>query len=315
MTAKEEYQILCEEKSLYIPLFQQYWWMESVCVGKKWDVLLARDKKNTIQAALPFLIGSKLGLRYILQPQLTQYNGIWYRKTIADFQSERHRLHYEDCMTAAIIHQIEQLHVVFFQQNFAPCITNWMPFFHSGFSQTTRYTYQLNNLKELKKIWDGMSRNERQRRIEHLLPQTHLESLTADQFCQFQAHCRNERNEHNLLSSTLVKSVCSAALQRNQGLCHGLYNNEGILMAALFAPFDSHCAYYLIPAVLPKYERIGAMDTLVWLTIQALSNQCQSFDFEGSMIPGIEQYYRSFGAIQTPLMRIRRFTPCNIFCH
>lgn len=315
MTAKEEYRALCEEDALYIPLFQQYWWMEAVCVGKQWDVLLARDKSNTLQAALPYLIGSKLGLRYILQPQLTQYNGIWYRQTAADFPSERYRLQYEERMATDLIQQLEQLHAVYYQQNFSPDFTNWAPLHHAGYQQTTRYTYRLERIADLDSVWKGMSRNERQRRIEHLLPDTRLEPLSATDFAQFQALCRTERRQHNLLPEPLVEQVCERALQRGQAFCHGLRNSDGTLMAALFAPYDDHCAYYLIPAVLPAYERLGAMDTLIWLTIQAAAQHCDRFDFEGSMEPGIEQYYRSFGAIQTPLMRISRCKPFNAFRH
>ena len=313
MTAKEEYRALCEEESLHIPLFQQYWWMEAVCTGKRWDVLLAHDEEGIIQAALPHLIGRKMGLRYILQPQLTQFNGIWFRHPASSPHPDRHRLQYEERWAADIIRQLESLHVVFYQQTFSPQFNNWMPFFRAGYRQTTRYTYRLEDIGNSSQIWDGMSRNERQRRIERLLPDTRLESLSATDFAQFQSHCRSERNQHNLLPQQLVERVCDAALQRGQAFCHGLRDSKGALISALFAPYDDRCAYYLIPAVLPAYERIGAMDTLIWLTLQAAGSHCRSFDFEGSMIPGIEQYYRSFGATQTPLMRISRFSPTNAF--
>lgn len=311
MTDKEAYRALCEEASLHIPLFQQYWWMETVCTGKHWDVLLARDEQGTVQAALPYLIGRKWGLRYILQPQLTQYNGIWFRRPSTADHPDRHRLQYEERWNTDIIRQLEALHVVYYQQTFNPQFNNWTSFYRAGYRQTTRYTYRLEDISDQGKVWEGMSRNERQRRIEHLLPDTRLEPMSATDFSRFQSRCRSERRQRNLLPLSLVERVCDTALRRGQAFCHGLRSSDGTLMAALFAPYDEQCAYYLIPAVLPSYERIGAMDTLVWLTLQAAAERCSSFDFEGSMIPGIEQYYRSFGATQTPLMRISRCTPIN----
>ena len=53
--------------------------METVCCGKQWDVALAHNDDGAVIGAMPYLIGSKLGLRYIVQPQLTQYNGPWYK--------------------------------------------------------------------------------------------------------------------------------------------------------------------------------------------------------------------------------------------
>ena len=43
MTNKERYREICESGEYNIPLFLQYWWMEAVCKGKKWDVALALD--------------------------------------------------------------------------------------------------------------------------------------------------------------------------------------------------------------------------------------------------------------------------------
>ena len=51
-----------------------------MCHDKQWDVALAHDDNGNITAALPYLRGKKLGIRYIVQPQLTQYNGPWYRQ-------------------------------------------------------------------------------------------------------------------------------------------------------------------------------------------------------------------------------------------
>ena len=62
MTNKERYRQLCETVGSQIPLFQQYWWMETVCAGKEWDVLLS-ERDRVIEGALPYLIGRKFGLR------------------------------------------------------------------------------------------------------------------------------------------------------------------------------------------------------------------------------------------------------------
>ena len=66
MTNKELYRQLCETEGSRIPLFQQYWWMETVCEGKEWDVLLSQ-KESRIEGALPYLIGYRMGLRFIVQ--------------------------------------------------------------------------------------------------------------------------------------------------------------------------------------------------------------------------------------------------------
>lgn len=309
MTAKEEYRILCEDESLHIPLFQQHWWMEAVCAGKQWDVLLAHDKNGVVQAALPYLIGSKLGFRYIIQPQLTQYNGIWYHYP-KDGLTENQRLLFENQAATNIIAQLKKLRLTYYQQNFSPTITNWLPFYWTGYHQTTRYTYQLPDIRDTEALFQQFCKKGRQQPIKNLLPKTKATPLSACEFADFQQLCRKISNQRNLLSRDLIVNTCEAALQRKQGLCLGLDSNDGERMAALFIPYDKQCAYYLISALKPQFRNTGAMETLIWIAIQRLSTVTHCFDFEGSMDSGIEQFYRSFGSQQIPFFQISK---CMVF--
>lgn len=296
---KELYRKLCDEQGSAIPLFQQYWWMEAVCADKEWDVLFATTSDGSITAALPYLIGRKAGMRYVVQPQLTQFCGIWYNRQMMPTDA-RHREQFEVAAAEKIIAQIKQLHLVYFQQNLAPEITNWLPFHWAGFHQTTRYTYRINDIDDSTEVFARFSKNERQRRIEKVLHHCQTVELSPTRFTDFQDRCRQATGQKNLLSRRLVERVCGAAKERGQSLCIGLSDEKDTLMAALFVPYDDKCAYYLIPALAPEHRNNGAMETLVWIALQRLAGITRCFDFEGSMDRGIGQYYRSFGAQQVP---------------
>src|SRR6185369_16639190 len=49
---------------------------------------------------------------------------------------------------------------IFFQA-FHPSLTNWLPFYWSGFRQTTRFTQVLDDLSDLGRVWQGMSESTR----------------------------------------------------------------------------------------------------------------------------------------------------------
>ena len=56
MTNKERYHELCQTNN-DIPIFMMDWWMEAVCAGKQWDVLLyTQQGTDTIIAAMPYLL-------------------------------------------------------------------------------------------------------------------------------------------------------------------------------------------------------------------------------------------------------------------
>jgi len=48
----------------------------------------------------------------------------------------------------------------------------------------------------------------------------------------------------------------------------------------------------------------GANEYLVYHCIQEAKKQADFFDFEGSMIPAIEAFYRKFGGVYTPYLTI-----------
>jgi hypothetical protein len=46
----------------------------------------------------------------------------------------------------------------FFMQLFHPACDNWLPFYWKGFSQTTHYTYVIDELLPLDRVWEGLDK-------------------------------------------------------------------------------------------------------------------------------------------------------------
>lgn len=314
MTPKEKYKILCETEEYYIPLFLQYWWMEAVCQGKEWDVVLSEhdhtDKEWTpahVKGAMPYLIGQKMGFRYVLQPQLTQYNGpVYFPPEGID---EIHRLQFEKEVGQTLIEKLRHLRLSYFEQNFAPSVTNWLPFYWGGFRQTTRYTYRINDIGDTESVFAHFDRDKRQKKI--LKAQQRLsptEDITPEQFADFHERYWHSRGEKDLLSQSFIIRIVATAVGRGQGILMGLKDSEGTLQAARFVVYDRHCAYSLLSALNPQGHDNGASPLLFWTIIQRLRGKTRSFDFEGSMDAGIEYSYRLYGATQTPYFNISK---CN----
>ena len=78
------------------------------------------------------------------------------------------------------------------------------------------------------------------------------------------------------------------------------------LHAAIFVVFDSKSAYYLISTIDPDFRNSGASTLLIKKAIEYLAPFTQRFDFEGSMIDGVENSFRRIGARQIPYFAITR---------
>ena len=296
------YKQFCEENP-EIPLFSQYWWMEAVCVGRKWDVLFVRDANDRIIASMPFLMGKKLGLRYIIQPLLAQTNGLWIK--YPEGQTENERLSYEKKICNDIISQLDRLKLFFFLQHFHSSFTNWLPFYWKGFLQTTRYTYRIPDVSDLDKVFSGFS-DAKQRQVRKAEKWLEVSfDLSPEEFYKYKT-LSLPKGEKNDCPKELFLSCYNAAILKNGGFIIAIKDQSGYFHAGAFIVWDKYSAYYLIPFVNPAFRSSGASSLIIWESLKYFSDKTKSFDFEGSMMENIENAYRSFGAIQTPYFRISR---------
>ena len=125
MTNKERYKILCEKEKT-IPLFSQYWWMNTVCKENEWDVFLIGDEKNII-AAMPYYITIRDNKKIITKAKLTQNNGIWIK--YPENQKLSTKLSYEEKIIDQVCDFIESLSLDKYEQQYHYNFTNWLPFF------------------------------------------------------------------------------------------------------------------------------------------------------------------------------------------
>lgn len=305
MNNKDIYRSLCE-KHTDIPLFMQAWWMDAVCVeGKEWDVLLAEENGNII-GAMPFHLIKKVGFKFILQPQLTQYNGVWihYPATCKNYK----RYAFEKKVMNILIDKLEQLHIDSFSQNFHFSVSNWLPFYWKGFKQTTRYTYRIEDISNTDAVFKNFSET-KQNHIRKAEKKLHVTfDIQPEQFYAYQCGQIHNRGEKNMLSELLLVNCIKKSLDRNQGFIIAVSDNNQQIHAALFIVYDQHAAYNLCSFINPASRASGASSLVVWEAIKFLSAKTKSFDFEGSMIETVEESFRKYGGIQTPYFSIKK---CN----
>lgn len=77
--------------------------------------------------------------------------------------------------------------------------------------------------------------------------------------------------------------------------------------AAGFFVYDKKTVYYILGGYDEENSHAGAVSSIIWEAIQ-LSKKLgiKYFDFEGSMIPHIERFFRGFGGILTPYYRVSK---------
>ena len=163
MVAKEKYRKLCITEPS-IPIFSKDWWLDAVCGKDNWDVVVI-EKGGQVIATMPFYLVKKYGMSMITMPKLTQTMGPWIK--YPPNQKYTSRLSFEKRIMIDLINGLP--HFDSFSQNFHYSITNWLPFYWHGFKQTTRYTYVIEDLKDLEEVVSRFKGNMRNK-IRKIVP-------------------------------------------------------------------------------------------------------------------------------------------------
>lgn len=306
LETKERYKELCENEPS-IPLMMQYWWMETICPNQ-WNALFAEEKGRTAGALL-YHIRRKGGMQFVLQPQLTQYGGIWVKRGNPCCDGER--LAYEKRIFNQLIMQLEQLHLSYYEQCFHYRITNWLPFYWQGYTQTTRYTYVIESIGNHEKCLSRFS-PAKQRQYRKAEGKFTLDlNLTPDEFYASHKQSLHDKKQEDIqYSYEFFLRLWKSATEHRQGQIFTLRDAEGNIHASHFIVWDKASAYDLLYFIPPERASSGGSTLIIAEILKWLINKTKAFDFEGSMIEGVENSYRQFGTIQKPYLQISKsFNP------
>lgn len=266
--------------------------MESVCRGKQWDVILA-ERDGRVCGALPFLCGSRLGLRYVLQPQLTMFTGPWVAAGA------------DDGVLGELMERMAARRDAVALLRCAPSITGEDVFVRAGWHVEQRYTWRFDSLRPLPQMMADASqlrrrdfaRNAGLLTVDYSVPPAELAALHEGQY--------RRQGRRDAVDAAFMARVAAAAVERGNGVVAGARDAAGVLQAAVFVAYDAGCAYLLLLARGAGAPR-NAMAYLIWRTVEWLTPRTRMFDFEGGAEPGVGEYYRSFGAGQVSYMQVTR---------
>lgn len=281
-----------------LPIFMQPWWMDAVCAGKEWDVILIHQDGRII-AAMPYLIRKKWGglLRYILMPPQTQINGVWMELG-AD----------EQYVANEVVKQIEALNVDYYYQHYP--LHNPMPRLMSerGFLVKERVTYRIEDLSDMETVVRHMSKN-KTRQLKHAEEQglTIDRNVDAEQFYRLHKQLLEERGKHISYSREFLLVLERKTRRLGQSQILIVRNPAGEVCAGVYLVWDQKNMYYLIPFFNPVHKDSGAGTLIALEAIKLAHEKGLRFDFEGSMVRSIAHHYRQMGGDPTIYCSVEKY--------
>jgi len=275
---KEKY-ISFSTKRSDLPVFFQPWWLDAVVGAHSWDVALI-EEGSSIKACFLYVLKKKGPFTAIGMPGLTPYLGFWVDpgidpETIQDKILSilpRHDKFYMQLHYNAPKFQLNQL----------------------NYREEVLYTYVLSGIKDHKKLYSNFKSNLRGTIRKATGEISVVESRDVEklyELCQM-SYTRQAKDAN--FSIDLVKSIFEAVSNRNCGTILMAEDKKGNMHAATLLVWDEKCAYYLLNGGDPNLRASGANSLLMWETIKYASQHTNTFDFEGSMVPGVEVFIQGF---------------------
>jgi len=280
-------------------VFCYSWWLKAV--GGEVRVLGYFDKGRLV-GGIPLYFKKKFGFTICTMPKLTQTWGVVIEplsgKRVTAASKEMKILRkFADAVAKNAI----------FMQSMSPNLQNWLPFYWNGLKQTSMFTYVIDDLTDLAKVWKGFREN-----IQTDIRKAKSKGITVKP-CSLEIALQTfkktyERQGTNLpYSNDYLSRIYYEAKKHNAGEMFAAIDIDEKTHAAAFLVWDKKRAYYLVGGGDPALRNSGATSLLIWNMIQFVAEKTLVFDFEGSVVEPIERFFRAFGGRQTMYNAIYKF--------
>lgn len=265
----------CIEKSFHSRLFAFSWYLDIVA-HKNWEVLIWDDYK----AVMPLPIRTKYAIKYV-------YNPLWVLQ-LGIYTTDR-------TFNAALF--ITKALAIYKLLDLRLNTSNVIDGFEAHKTIQTTHHILMSNYDEIKS-------NFRKNRIYDLKTalKNKLYSKTntpLNEFLDLYQQNLKER-QSNVSSEDLkrVKKLIETCVAHHKGEIFSVYNTEDILVAAVFLLKHKNRLTTLISLRNSINKKNGANTFLIDQAIQKYKNEYDIFDFGGSSIPSIANYYLSLRATE-----------------
>jgi Acetyltransferase (GNAT) domain len=288
-----EYDLLVD-RSPQGTLFSSSWWLDAVAPGR-WQPNAVVEDGAAVAAWPTVARRGRFGIEHGGAP-LTPWLGPMFEPGL--------RRSLEDEMTGRLLDRIGRYAQL--TARCAPAYDYWTPLYWRGFSQTTRYTWRIEDLSDLDACFARLRNKVRGAVRRAQREEMTVGNGTLDDFLALHSNSlERQQRRHERQGRDAVRRIDPAAAERGARTILIARDREGRPAAGGYFVHDSRSTYYLMGGVSADGEAPYAVPLLLWTAIEQAAGRGTAFDFEGSMLRQIELLVRGFGGDPVPYSVVR----------
>lgn len=299
MSNQDTYRAFCAAEPS-VPLFLKDWWLDAVC--HSWDAAVVRNGDN-ISGIWPYAIERKINVSILRDQVLTPYMGpfVFYPHDLKP--SKRDNFQHETL--AALLEDMPEVKV--WHLSAFPGLKQVGLFTDNDFDVQVRQTFIMPLHEAVDDIFSRLNEDYRRnvRKADKELTISN-EPEMLHQLWAYQKATLDKKDVRMHFTQLQLQTIFDACTEHN---CTALWvarkNNE--IQAIVWHVWDEVNAYYLAGSKNPVARDNRAMTALLWHAIaHSKTMGKQGFDFEGSMDPGVEKFFRNFGGKRQLYLVLRK---------
>ncbi len=275
---------LCLEQASNSLIYGYSWYLNQVSPG--WDALVYGD----YHAVMPLTKKQKYFISYLYQPFFTQQLGVFAKAQLSqelllDFVSN-------------IPSKYRLIDISLNEQNY---------FLSEKYRLIKKKNFVLNLNKPYDKLLKDYNSQANRNLKKAKKQEVELKSISFKEVVIFYRMHKGEVTRNVSASDYAnLESLLDMAWKRGKLFSKGVYSKSGELLACGSFLMQKGRIIFLLGTSSASGRDFGAMHFLMDNVIFQFANHKMLLDFEGSEIPGIARFYKSFGASKTHYFRLKK---------
>lgn len=285
-----------------LSLFQETWYLKACSQNHEIQTIASLNGDGVELGSMSFEIRRKIGFKILGMPLLTQYTG-----PVLSYPSKMEKNHsrvsFENKVILDLIDKLPKVDYINF--SCSPEITNMLPFLWSGFSVSPKYTYILTNIKNRDLLFLNLKGSVRT--ILNKSPEIKIvEEKNPNILYDLSRSVFQKQRKKIPFTLETLKNIISAVEKNAQMIYLSAYTKDNVPVASTLTIIYNNKAYFLLSGMDEMHKSTNAVTYLIWESIQEASVYVDVFDFEGSILPGVEKLFRSFGGNLIPYFNVQK---------
>lgn len=254
-----------------------------------------------------YLKTKKFGLDFIKTPSYSPHTGLFF---INESKNQSSKNNTTKDILGEVCAYISQQKAGINVLSFPPQITDMQVFFWDKYKVVPHYTYQIDlslKMEEITANFDSKNRNKINKAAKEGVV-VEENTLSGEQLYNFFLSTLGSTGA-NMYVDVLKNVLTKFPNGTNSFSLTAKHNN--VVLGNVFCIYDKHNCYYILGGVNKDSGVPGVNNLLLQKSIEkAKQLGCKIYDFEGSIIKGVEVFFRGFGGKLVPYYSINK---ANLF--